>query len=196
MSDQNPDRPEQPAVPGAGSDLPPQPPAAPPAAPPVPPTAPPAPPAAPPAAPAYGAPAYDAPAPADAPPYAQPGAYPPPVYGTPGAYPQAQAYGSGAYTPYPTGPKTNSLAIVSLIFSIVGIIFILPFIGSVVAVITGHISLKQIKTRSEGGRGLALAGTIIGWVGVVLALIGIVSIIAFVAWASSNPGYYEYGYSS
>ena len=46
--------------------------------------------------------------------------------------------------------------------------FIIPFIGSIVAVITGHMSLSQIKRTGEGGRGLGLAGTIVGWVGIGL----------------------------
>ncbi len=55
------------------------------------------------------------------------------------------------------GPKTNVLAIVSLVTSIIGL--------SIVGIITGHMSLSQIKTRGEAGHGLALAGLIIGYVG-------------------------------
>src|SRR4051794_434926 len=54
-------------------------------------------------------------------------------------------YGYG----YPPAPRTNTLAIVS---------FVSAFIVSVVAVITGHIALSQIKRTGEGGRGFALAG--------------------------------------
>ena len=45
---------------------------------------------------------------------------------------------------------------------------LIPVIPSVVAVITGHIALGQVKKTGEQGRGLALAGTIVGWVGVGL----------------------------
>ena len=59
-------------------------------------------------------------------------------------------------------------------------------------IITGHIALGQIKRTGEGGHGLALAGTIIGYVLTGLGLlVAIFYIIFFVALASSgvlNPG--------
>ena len=57
--------------------------------------------------------------------------------------------------PFVTAPKTNTLAIVSFVSSF--------FIG-LVAIITGHIALGQIRARGELGRGFALAGLIIGYV--------------------------------
>ena len=145
------------------------------------PPVPPAPGAAQPAAPA-GPGAY--------PPPAQ-GAYPPPAYGAPAspaapsygaapAYGAASGYGAAPGYGYGAQPKTNTLAIVSLIASISGFV-ILPFIGSVVGVITGHMSLNQLKTSGEQGRGMALAGTIVGWVGLGLAILGIFAAIAFFA---------------
>jgi hypothetical protein len=138
----------------------------------------------PPAAP----PGYDAPsaypAPAQPPAYgAAPPAYgeaPPaygsaPAYGAPAAYGTAPAYGApyGGYAP----AKTNTLAIVSLISSLVGL-FIIPLLGSITAVITGHMSLGQIKQTGEQGRGLALAGLIIGYVGLGFMLLGIILLFA------------------
>lgn len=133
-----------------------------------------------PPAPGYPPPAqqYAPPAVAAPPPAAAPPAYAPPA--APPAQAPAPAYAPPGYTPYPAGPKTNVLAIVSLVSSVVGL-FILPLIGSVAAVITGHISLRQLKTSGEGGRGMALAGTIVGWVGVgLILLVGIPLIIFFV----------------
>lgn len=116
-----------------------------------------------------------------------PPAYPaaPPSYGTPPApgmpgYPAPQGYGG-----YPAQPKTNTLAIVSLISSIAGLI-IVPFIGSLVGVITGHLSLSQLKSSAESGRGMALAGTIVGWVGLALTIIGIIVLVAAWGWLISN----------
>lgn len=135
-----------------------------------------------PAQPAYGQPAqpgYGQPA---QPGYGQPAQ---PGYGQPAQpygqapYGQAPAYGGGYG--YPTAPKTNTLAIVSLVAAISAWV-ILPFIGSVVAVITGHMSLKQLKTSGEGGRGLALAGTIVGWVGVGFILLLLAIFIPFLIW--------------
>ena len=58
--------------------------------------------------------------------------------------------------------KTNTLAIVSLILA-----FFLPLIGAIL----GHVALGQIKKSGEEGRGLALAGVIIGWVLTALAIL-------------------------
>lgn len=123
-----------------------------------------APPAYPP--PAYGAPAgspYGAPAPS---PYGA--QYP--VQATPGAPPVA-SYGYGAYPP----KKTNGLAIASLILSIVGFVWILPFLGGLIGAIMGHFALSQIKNTGENGRGMALAGIIVGWAGVavIIAFVGL-----------------------
>ena len=76
-------------------------------------------------------------------------------------------------TPYssaPTGPKTNTLAIISLV---------LAFFISLGAVITGHIALNQIKKTGENGRGLALAGLVLGYIGLVASLIVIVFAVIF-----------------
>ena len=97
-----------------------------------------------------------------------PGSYQPQQ---PGSYPQGAAMGApGATVPAQTvQPGTNTLAIVSLI---------LAFICSPAAIITGHIALSKVKQTGEKGRGLALAGTIIGYVSVGGAILtGIVMMI-------------------
>ena len=58
------------------------------------------------------------------------------------------------------GAKTNVLAIVSLVTSILGI--------SLVGIITGHIALNQIKKTGEAGNGLAIAGLVIGYSSIAL----------------------------
>ena len=80
----------------------------------------------------------------------------------------------------------------SLIASLAALV-IVPFIGSLVGVITGHMALGQIKRSGEEGRGLALAGTIVGWVGLGLAIIGIIFFIVIIGIAASMPSNY-YGY--
>jgi hypothetical protein len=112
-------------------------------------------------------------------PYAQPG-YAPPAYGQPGSPP--------APSPYGDVPRTNPLAIVSLVLSLVAVF--VWFLGSLGAVICGHIALNQIKRTGESGRGLALAGVIIGYVGLGLTvLIGLAYAILFaVVVSSSNSG--------
>lgn len=78
-----------------------------------------------------------------------------------------------SYQPAPAAGRTNTLAIVALILGIV-----VPIGG----IICGPIALSQIKRTGENGRGLALAGLIIGC---VFTLISIIWIIAAVALASS-----------
>ncbi|MFB9308894.1 hypothetical protein BJY17_001640 [Agromyces hippuratus] len=140
-----------------------------PAVPPVPPAPPaatevPAAPAAP-AAPAYAAPQQPA-----APAYAQPA----PAYGQP-----APAYGQPAYGQAPAA-KTNVLAIVSLVSA---------FFVSLAAIITGHIALSQIKKTGEQGRGLAIAGLIIGYVGLAAGLIWIILVIVLAAAGAFSSSY-------
>ena len=60
------------------------------------------------------------------------------------------------YPPYPYGPppRTNALAIATL-FS--------AFLCTPVAIVFGHVSLAQIRRSGEQGRGLAIAGLVIGY---------------------------------
>lgn len=87
---------------------------------------------------------------------------PPPGDGTrqPAAYQQASVYPQQyAYPPqaYVAPQPTNVLAVITLVLALVGV--------SIGAVITGHISLSQLGKTGEQGRGIALAGLIIGYVG-------------------------------
>jgi hypothetical protein len=61
------------------------------------------------------------------------------------------------------GARTNALAIVSLVTSILGF--------SLIGIITGHIGLSQIKKTGEAGSGLAIAGLVIGYISIVFFLI-------------------------
>lgn len=67
---------------------------------------------------------------------------------------------------YPIGqPQTSGKAVASLVCGIVG--WIIPFIGPVVAIVLGHLSLSEIK-RSAGrlkGDGMAIAGLVLGYLG-------------------------------
>jgi len=70
-----------------------------------------------------------------------------------------------AGSPPSLNPKESSLAITSLITGILGWT-ILPVVGSLAAIITGHLGKKEIK-ESHGtldGNGMATAGLILGYV--------------------------------
>ena len=77
-----------------------------------------------------------------------------------------------------TAPETNALAIVSLVFGILGWV-LLPFIAHLVAVVTGHIARGQIRDSAgrEQGDGLALAGMILGYLGLALAVLGLMLVV-------------------
>ena len=81
---------------------------------------------------------------------------------------------------YVQQPTTNGLAVASLVLGIIWIYWI----GSILALIFGYNAKGQID-RSNGmqsGRGLAVAGIVLGWVGVgTLALVLIVALITSVS---------------
>ncbi|MGB3233698.1 MAG: DUF4190 domain-containing protein [Mycobacterium sp.] len=104
----------------------------------------------------YGAPAY--------PPPPQYGGYPPPPAGYPGAdygYPGSD-YGYGA----PVQQGTNSLAIWSLVASILGVCCGL---GSIVGIVLGFMALSQMKQTRQAGSGLAIAGIVVGVVTLLIS---------------------------
>lgn len=73
-------------------------------------------------------------------------------------------------------PSTHQLAIVSLVLSILGLIMVLPLVGSIGAVISGNMSLREIREKPTqfSGDNLARAGVIMGWVGIALAVLALV----------------------
>ena len=76
--------------------------------------------------------------------------------------------------------QNNSLAIVSLVLGLCGLFGLLPLIGSILAVILGHIARHQIAADStQDGDGLAMAGLITGYIGLVLACSGFLVAMLF-----------------
>jgi hypothetical protein len=119
-----------------------------------------------------------APSPAGAvgrPPYpvqAVPGSPPPaPPYVAPSYVPPPPGYG-----PPPVGQTTNGLSVASIVLGIVWVFGI----GSILAVIFGFVARKQIKDSGgrQSGSGMALAGIILGFVGVASLILWIVLVIA------------------
>lgn len=74
------------------------------------------------------------------------------------------------------------MAIASLVLGIVW----LWGLGSILALIFGYIGKNQIdeSTPRQGGRGLAIAGIVLGWVGVVGTAIVVIAVVA----SSSGDG--------
>ena len=83
------------------------------------------------------------------------------------------------YRPVPYPPavqRTNALAVVSLCFGFGQ--FFLWFVGGIAAIICGHIARSQIRETGEAGGGMALAGLIMGYLGVIVPLLAILALIA------------------
>ena len=76
--------------------------------------------------------------------------------------------------------QTSALAITSLISGILGWT-LLPWLGSIVAIVTGHMARGEIRRAPERfeGDGLALAGLILGYAMLALSLVGIVLLVLF-----------------
>ena len=66
---------------------------------------------------------------------------------------------------------TNPLAVTSLVF---GILWLYGF-GALLALILGVIALRQTKRRGQYGRGMAIAGIILGGLGLSVVLYAVVS---------------------
>lgn len=111
---------------------------------------------------------YEAPRPASATPPPPASATPPPPAYSASAPPAAAGTGRG----------TNTMALVTLIAGIGGLTF-LPFIGSIVAIITGPMADKQMATSGEDGAQLSKIGKILGWVGLALWALGIIGFVLF-----------------
>ena len=89
-----------------------------------------------------------------------------------------QPYAQAPYYP-PAAAKTNTMAILSLIFSLVSL-FIIPILAAILGVIFGHVGKKQIKETGENGDGLATAGLVIGYISLGLWVVGCGCYIAFI----------------
>ncbi|GER22902.1 hypothetical protein NCCP1664_13990 [Zafaria cholistanensis] len=138
-----------------------------------------------------------------------PGAqYPGPQYQSPQnqppAYPGTAATGQqylGAGAPYPGGygapgagygyqaPPARTLSLISMVLGIVSIATLgATFFTQIAAVVLGHIALK----REPAGRGMALAGLIMGYVtiglGILLVILAIILFAGAVPYFSTTSG--------
>ena len=81
----------------------------------------------------------------------------------------------GAQLPAAAPPKsTNGLAIASMVLGILWVYWV----GSILALIFGYVAKGQIDAAggTQGGRGMAIAGIVLGWVGIGVLLLGIVAL--------------------
>ncbi len=97
-----------------------------------------------------------------------------------------QAPYPGAAPYYGTQQQNNTLAIVSLVCSIAGIVICTP--AAIAGVITGHMARRRIRENpaTYTGDGMALAGVIIGWIMTVVLILGVIAGIVIVAVGASQ----------
>ena len=100
-------------------------------------------------------------------------------YNNPGQnYPGQYQGAPGPYGP----PRRNGLAVAALCCGIGQIL--IGILAGIPALILGIIALNQIKARGEGGRGMAIAGIILGAIGILGFIIIIIAVVA----SSSSSG--------
>jgi hypothetical protein len=79
----------------------------------------------------------------------------------------------------PPATNTNGLAIASLACGLAQFMF--GPVATIPAIVFGHLARHQIKRTGEQGAGVALAGLILGWAAVILAIVLIVVALAIAA---------------
>lgn len=99
--------------------------------------------------------------------------YPPPP-----PHPEYRQY----YQQQPQRANTNVLAIIS---------FISAFFLNLLAVVLGHVALSQIKRTGERGSGFAIAGLVLGYLGLAFGLLIVIG-IASSASSYTSPNYVPY----
>jgi len=85
--------------------------------------------------------------------------------------------------------QTSALAVVSLVMGIASWT-VLPFVASIVAIITGHMARAEIRRRPHEleGDGMALTGLVLGWVmvgAVVAAILVFILFFGGLAWLAA-----------
>ena len=84
-------------------------------------------------------------------------------------------------TPPPSLMKRDStLAIISLVAGLLGWT-ILPVIGAITAVVTGHLAKKEIRESNNtlSGDGMALTGLILGYVQIGVIIVSVLCLLIF-----------------
>jgi len=96
-------------------------------------------------------------------------------------------FSNQAYQPPPAKPNSN-LALASLILGILGWT-ILPTLGSIGAIITGHMAKSEIKNSmgALAGDGMATAGLVLGYANIAIALCICLAVFGMLALGITIP---------
>jgi Domain of unknown function (DUF4190)/Domain of unknown function (DUF1707) len=81
-------------------------------------------------------------------------------------------------------PATNSMAVAALTCGIAE--FFTMGLTAIPAIVLGHAARRQVRRTGQGGDGMALAGLILGWTGIVLIAAAIAGLVIIAA-HSAHP---------
>lgn len=89
-----------------------------------------------------------------------------------------------------TVKQTNTMAVISLVSGILGWT-LLPWLGSIAAIITGHMARAELRRNpdTQEGDGLAVGGLVLGWAMVVMSLVGILLVVLFLGGLAAFLGW-------
>ena len=88
---------------------------------------------------------------------------------------QPVPYRPGSYPP--VLPRTNQMAVASLICGLSQVFF--WFLAGVPAIIFGHVARRQIRQTGEAGGGMAMAGLVMGYIGVLTPLVVLIGALGY-----------------
>lgn len=96
-------------------------------------------------------------------------------------------YSNQTYQTPPVKPNSN-LALASLILGILGWT-IIPTIGSIAAIVTGHMAKNEIKSSMGelGGDGMATIGLVLGYANIAIAVCVCLGVFAMLALGLTIP---------
>lgn len=85
--------------------------------------------------------------------------------------------------PGPAPRPTNTLAIISFALGVAAFV-VLPIIGAIGAIVTGHMARGEIRRTGEGGRALATWGLVLGYLHLVIGVLLVAAVVlVIVVWS-------------
>jgi hypothetical protein len=89
----------------------------------------------------------------------------------------------------PSATQRNAnMAVASFVFGLLGAT-LLFFIGSILAVVFGHLAMAQIRRDpSAGGKGMALAGLVLGYVVLITSVVVMIIVLVVAVVSASTAG--------
>jgi Domain of unknown function (DUF1707)/Domain of unknown function (DUF4190) len=88
----------------------------------------------------------------------------------------------------PAVPRMNGLAVASLACG-AGQLFLGP-LPTIPAIVLGHTARRQIRRTGETGSGVALAGLVLGWLGLAMILLVVLGAALFLLTAGGHPTFH------